>query len=158
MTRDLTNSNIDRQNILNNNFALMEIERVADIKGVLFEGKYRLTKEMIANFFSVDTRTIERYTSDFSDELKSNGYELLKGRRLKEFFEQVKLQNVPDINVGNKTPQLAIFDFRTFLNISMLLIESENARVLRQTILVHVNSIALWMATNGWRFHCLRCF
>lgn len=92
-------------------------------------------KEMIANVFSVDTRTIERYASDFSDELKSKGYELLKGRRLNEFFNQVKLQDVPDINVGNKTRQLAIFDFRTFLNIGMLLVESENARVLRQTIL-----------------------
>ena len=42
----------------------------------------------------------------------------------------VTVQDVPDINVGNisnRTPQLAIFDFRAFLNISMLLTESENA-------------------------------
>ena len=47
-------------------------------------------------------------------------------------------QNVPDINVGNisnRTPQIALFDFKAFLNISMLLVESENAKVLRQIML-----------------------
>jgi hypothetical protein len=34
-----------------------------------------------------------------------------------------------------KTTTLGIFDFRAFLNIAMLLTESERARVLRQTIL-----------------------
>ena len=47
-------------------------------------------------------------------------------------------QDVPDINVGNisnRTPQIALFDFKAFLNISMLLVESENAKVLRQIML-----------------------
>ena len=47
-------------------------------------------------------------------------------------------QDVPDINVGNisnRTPQIAIFDFKAFLNMAMLLAESENAKVLRQIML-----------------------
>lgn len=47
-------------------------------------------------------------------------------------------QDVPDINVGNissRTPQIAIFDFKAFLNMAMLLVESENAKVLRQVML-----------------------
>ena len=47
-------------------------------------------------------------------------------------------QAVPDINVGNisnQTPQIALFDFKAFLNITMLLVESENAKVLRQIML-----------------------
>lgn len=44
-------------------------------------------------------------------------------------------QDVPDINVGNKTTQLALFDFKAFLNLGMLLSESEKARVLRQAML-----------------------
>ena len=47
-------------------------------------------------------------------------------------------QDVPDINVGNisnRTPQIALFDFKAFLNISMLLVESENAKILRQIML-----------------------
>ena len=47
-------------------------------------------------------------------------------------------QDVPDINVGNisnRTPQIALFDFKAFLNILMLWVESENAEVLRQIML-----------------------
>ena len=47
-------------------------------------------------------------------------------------------QDVPDINVGNIsniTPHIAIFDFKAFLNMAMLLAESENAKVLRQIML-----------------------
>ena len=47
-------------------------------------------------------------------------------------------QDVPDINVGNisnRTPQIAIFDFKAFLNMAMQLAECENAKVLRLIIL-----------------------
>jgi hypothetical protein len=45
-------------------------------------------------------------------------------------------RDVPDINVGNisKIPQLAIFDFMAFLNLGMLLVESESAKLIRQKI------------------------
>ena len=41
---------------------------------------------MVASFYEVDERTIERYISSFSEELKLNGYEILRGKRLKEFI------------------------------------------------------------------------
>lgn len=138
MARDLTTSKIDRQNILNNETAVVEIQKNANISGILFEGKYRFSKNMVALFFEVDIRTIERYVSDFADELTSNGYEILRGQRLKDFIDCTKTFDVPDINVGNissKTPQLALFDIRSFLNMAMLLVESENARVLRSVML-----------------------
>lgn len=138
MAKDLTSSRIDRQNILNNDLAIQEVQHSSNIKGILFEGKVCLTKSMVATFFGVESRTIERYVSDNADELMQNGYEILRGQRLKTFIKCVQEQNVPDINVGNisnRTPQLALFDFRAFLNISMLLAESENARILRQLIL-----------------------
>lgn len=37
--------------------------------------------------------------------------------------------------ISNRTPQIAIFDFKAFLNMAMLLAESENAKVLRQIML-----------------------
>ena len=138
MAKDLTSSRIDRQNILNNDLAIQEVQYSSNIKGILFEGKVCLTKSMVATFFGVEPRTIERYVSDNADELMQNGYEILRGQRLKTFIKCVQEQDVPDINVGNisnRTPQLALFDFRAFLNISMLLTESENARILRQLIL-----------------------
>ena len=60
---------------------------------------------------------------------------LIKGQKLKSFRDAIDEQFVPDIDVGHKVRNLGIFDFRSLLNISMLLTESETARVLRQTIL-----------------------
>lgn len=138
MAKDLTSSKLDRQNILNNEFAIKEIQTQTGLKGIIFEEKICFTKAMVATYFNVDIRTIERYVSENQDEVLANGYEILKGKRLKEFFDCIFEQDVPDINVGNissKTPQIAIFDFRTFLNIAMLLVESESAKELRRIIL-----------------------
>lgn len=135
MSKDLTNSPIDRQNILNNGFALEEIKKATNIKGIEFEGSMRLTKEQIALFFDIDIRTLERYIEKFGDELSVNGYEVLKGQKLNKFREEISKQFVTGIDVGHKVRNLAIFDFRSFLNLAMLLSESDNARILRQTIL-----------------------
>lgn len=138
MQKDLTNSKIDRQNILNNNIALDEIKDKSTINGVYFENKFCLTKNMVADFFEVDNRTIDRYITDYNEELSYNGYEILKGKRLKLFLEKIKSMDPHDINVvsiSNKTSQLVVFDFKAFLNLAMLLVESEKAKILRQLIL-----------------------
>lgn len=138
MARDLTTSQVDRQNILNNENAVTEIQNQTGLQGIMFEGRLRFTKAMVASFFEVDVRTIERYVSENLEEISATGYEIIKGKRLKDFLNCVLAQDVPDINVGNisnRTPQIALFDFKAFLNISMLLVESENAKVLRQIML-----------------------
>lgn len=138
MAKDLTTSQLDRQNILNNDFAINEIQKQTGFKGIIFEEKVCFTKAMLAKHFDVDIRTIERYVSENQEEISYNGYEILKGKRLKNFIDCVINQDVPDINVGNissKTPQIAIFNFRTFLNMAMLLVESENAKTLRKIML-----------------------
>lgn len=129
--KDLTTSNIERQNVLNNRFALEKVQEKLDISGMLFEGEYFFTKKMVAEFYGVDERTIERYLEDNGEELSANGYFLCRGKRLKE----LKLQFAPVINVGSKTTQLGLFNFRSFLDIGMLLTESERARQLRSAIL-----------------------
>ena len=131
MAKDLTTSAIERQNVLNNNLAIPRIQNALDIEAYHFEGKYYLTKQMVADFYEVDSRTIDNYLSSHEDELKHNGYFLCKGKRLKE----LKLQFAPVINVGSKTTQLGLFNFRSFLNIGMLLTESEKAKALRSAIL-----------------------
>lgn len=137
MAKDLTNSKIDRQNILNNNFAINEIEKACDLKGILFEDKIAFTKEQIASFYEIDIRTVERYLEENKEEFNENGYEVLKGTRLKRFIEIFNNQGT-DINVGTipkATTVLGVFDFRTFLNMGMLLVESEKAKIIRQNIL-----------------------
>lgn len=134
MPNDLTTSRLDRQNILNNEIAVEEIQEKSGVEGIFWNEKLYLTREMTASFFEVDIRTISRYIDQYNDELVENGYEVLKGKRLKEFKEAAQTFG-KDINVPTKTTILGIFDFRSFLNLSMLLSESEKARALRQMML-----------------------
>ncbi len=132
--KDLTNSRLDRQNILNNEIAVEEIQFKSGIEGITWNGKIYVTRDMTANFFEVDVRTISRYLEQNSEELTKNGYEVLRGKRLKSFIEASK-SSAKDINVPTKTTVLGVFDFRSFLNMAMLLSESEKARALRQMML-----------------------
>ena len=56
---------------------------------------------------------------------------LCKGNSLKEF----KLHFAGDIDVAHKTVSLGLFDFRSFLNVGMLLTTSEKAKYVRTRIL-----------------------
>lgn len=51
---------------------------------MLFEGEYRFTTQMIADFYRVDERTIKIYLENNETELKHNGYILSKGKQLKD--------------------------------------------------------------------------
>lgn len=136
-TKDLTTSAVDRQNILNNPYALAEIERAAGVQGIPFEGKTVVLKEQVAAFFEVTLRTVENYLEHNAVELARNGYEVLKGERLRALKVAIKDLDVPETDFGNisRTPQLGVFDFRAFLNLAMLVSESERAKLLRQVIL-----------------------
>lgn len=146
--KNLTNSTIDRQNILNNRFALEKIQDYIGISGMLFEGEYRFTTQMITDFYAVDERTIKRYLENYEVELKHNGYILSRGKQLKE----LKLQFGHVINVPSKTTQLGLFNFRAFLNLGMLLVESENAKLLRSKILDIVIDTINERAGGGTKF------
>lgn len=123
---DLTVSNIERQNVLNNNYALQTIQENLDVKGLRFHDQLLFTVKMVADFYGVDERTIKRYVQEHGDELRADGYFLSEGNSLKE----LKLHFVGDINVPKFTRRLGVFTFRAFLNIGMLLTESEKAKQL----------------------------
>lgn len=84
---------------------------------------------MTANFFEVDIRTISRYLEQNGEELLENGYEVLCGKKLKSFLDAVT-KSGKDINVPTKTTVLGVLDFRAFLNLAMILVESEKARAM----------------------------
>jgi hypothetical protein len=129
--KDLTGSTIDRQNILNNIEAVKNLQIFLGVNGLFFYDEYRFTKEQVCLFYNVDVSTLDTYLSRNENELRSNGYELLKGKRLNEFkqaFSEI-------INIQSKTAQLGVFNFRAFLNLGMLLIESEIAKAVRSKIL-----------------------
>ena len=134
MKKDLTNSRLDRQNILNNEMAIEEIQNKSGVEGIVWNNKLFVTREMTAKFFDVDVRTISRYLEQNGEELSGNGYEVLRGKNLKSFLDAAR-NSGKDINVPTKTTVLGVFDFRAFLNMAMLLSESEKARALRQLML-----------------------
>lgn len=135
MEKDLTTSQIDRQNILNNEYAIEEIQKATNVKCIVWNGEYYLTKELVADFFGVDVRTIERYIARDNEELQANGYMVLRGKMLQEFLDVYERDFVTDINVGHKIRALSVFNFRAFLNIAMLLVESETAAEVRHIML-----------------------
>lgn len=86
MAKDLTVSRIDRQNILNNDLAIQEIQSKSGIEGILWDDKLYVTREDVANYFDVDIRTISRYIEQNNEELTQNGYEVLKRKKAQEFL------------------------------------------------------------------------
>ena len=133
--KDLTTSEIDRQNILNNPYALAQIEQAAGIQGIPFEGRTVLLKEQVANFFEVTPRTVDNYLERSSPELTRNGYEVIRGNRLKAMKLSIRQHFGHETDFATKTTVLGIFDFRAFLNLAMLMTESHRAGLVRQMIL-----------------------
>ena len=148
MANDLTTSKISRQNILNNPVALPRIREALDIKPLEFKGVLYITKQMAADFYEVDLRTIENCLSANEDELRKNGYSIWKGNPLKEF----KLHFAPEIDFGSKITQLGLFDFRSFLNIGMLLTTSEKAKQVRSLMLDIVISVINEKTGGGTKY------
>ena len=101
MGKDLTHSAVDRQNILNNPYAVAEIEKAAGIQGIPFEGKTAVLKEQVAAFFEVTLRTVENYLEENAEELSRNGYGVLKGNRLKTLKLVIQCLDVPETDFGN---------------------------------------------------------
>lgn len=130
--KDLTNSPQDRQNILNNRYALEQAQAYLNLGGLIFENELVFTKHQVAELFDISDATIERYLSNHAEELKSNGYRVFRGKKLKEFKD---LYFGTLIHEGTKTTMLGIFNFRAFINLSMLLTESEKAKILRSRLL-----------------------
>jgi len=124
----------DRQSILNNQWALKVIEQHLDLKAPVIEDEIRLSTQQVALFYDVDERTIRRYVEKHGEELSRNWYELFVWERLKK-AKEVYVQDMNVLNINKKSPQVWFFTFRSFLNIWMLLKESEVAKQLRQTIL-----------------------
>lgn len=132
MTKDLTTSDVSRQNILNNNFALEKVELYLALGGTTWKNERVFTKAQISNLLQIDERTIDRYIENYKDEISKNGYTILKGFELREFKEYVGDIHVADIS---RAPSLGIFTFRAVLNIAMLITESQRAKEIRSKIL-----------------------
>ncbi|MEZ5454074.1 MAG: DNA-binding protein [Thiothrix sp.] len=135
MSKDLTTSLVARKNVLNNPYALQQLEANLELGGLSFEGETVFTRAQAAEILDIDIRTVRRYLSSHADELQQSGYRNLKGKSLKN----IKLMYVEDIDVLDiidpKSPSLGIFTFRALLNLAMLVTESDRAKAIRSRML-----------------------
>lgn len=122
---------IDRQNILNNKEAVENIRIYLGVNGMYFDNELRFTRQQVIDFYGIDSSTLDKYLSRNVKELKQNGYVILKGKSLQEFKKQFK----STLQEGLKAPSLGVFNFRSFLNLGMILVESEKAKAIRSAIL-----------------------
>ncbi|MCW8934992.1 MAG: DNA-binding protein [Gammaproteobacteria bacterium] len=149
MANDLTSSSIDRQNVLNNRYALEKIEEHLAFEGLEFDGDTLFTKQQLIDLFDISDSTIEKTLASYGDELKANGYQLLKGKKLKDFKELVA---GTVIDYGTKTTILGVFNFRAMLNVAMLLTESEKAKAIRSRVLDIVIDVVAERAGGHTKF------
>jgi hypothetical protein len=152
MNKDLTASPVARQNVLNNPYALAQLETHLALGGLVYHGETLFTKAQAADLLAIDERTVDRYLSSHADELKTNGYQILKGKSLKN----IKLAYVDDINVVDiidpKVPSLGMFTFRSVLNLAMLVTESERAKAIRSRMLDIVIDVVAEKAGGHTKF------
>lgn len=143
-------NNIERQNILNNPYVVEPLQKGIWFNYPVIEGEMRITVQQVADFFEVSKRTIERRIQEEEEELKKNWYEMFTWKRLKEAKEVLLTDN----NVGQfwaNTKAVGLFNFRSFLNIWMLLSQSDKAKELRWIILdvvVDVMNKKTWWNTK----------
>lgn len=143
MSKDLTTSNLHRQNVLNNPLALKQMETELQLGGTLLDGTPIFTKSQVAQILGVDERTIDRAISEQNEELTRNGYRVLKSSELKEFKDLVGVDDINVVDIGHKTPRLGVFSFRAFLNLTMLITNSEKAKQIRSRILDVVTQVII---------------
>lgn len=140
MDKDLTNSLLDRQNVLNNGYAIEKAKEYLNLGGVFFNNDIYFTKQQVMTIYEIADTTIERYINQHREELEKNGYILLRGKNLKDFKD---LMSGTLINEGTKTTVLGLFSFKAVLNLAMLLTESDKAKEMRSKILdIVINVLA----------------
>ncbi|MBC7509618.1 MAG: hypothetical protein H7320_12855 [Ferruginibacter sp.] len=81
--KNLTVSQTERGNILNNNFTIKEVYDCLDFTSVMFEGRFRLNRNMITNYFGVKEKTIDRFLNQYTTESGQNEYGIITGNRLR---------------------------------------------------------------------------
>lgn len=131
---ELTTSLVARNNILNNPYAVSELENHLQLGGLSFEGETVFTKAQVAQILEVTERTIDNYIALNGDELGKNGYRVIRGQALKD-LRLAYVDETHFVDISSKAPSLGVFSFRAVLNLAMLVAESEKAKMIRSKML-----------------------
>lgn len=96
MSKDLINSQTDRQSILHRPDALAARENGSGVVGTPIESRSFLPKKQVAAFLVIKPRTVDQKLENFADEPRLNGYALVRGKLL----QQLKLSR--QVNFGHE--------------------------------------------------------
>ena len=170
MAQNLTNSPRDRQKILNNPVLLHKIEQHLNldeflIDRLIYEDNLVFTKWQLECLFDVSTYSIKRCIEAHQQELQASGYLILKRDKLEEFFvscnSSIKNTAIKYNLDVLKIRGLELFSFRAFLNMAMLLSESDEASFIRSRMLDILIDITLERENGRVRYlnrHIQRLF
>jgi hypothetical protein len=125
----LTESKVMREEYINRDNVLDRVKAL-----ILLPDNMNVTVEMVANYYEVDKKTLEKVVERHNDEFVSDGLKTLKGSELKDF--KGYLQNVGNLSDDIKfAPSLTLIPRRAILRIGMLLRDSEIAKQVRTYLL-----------------------
>lgn len=94
------------------------------------------TTDIVADFYEVELKTIEKVVERNRAELRENGYRVLRGAEYRSFAADVLSVASP------KARSVALFTRRAILNVGQLLTESDVARQVRTYLLNIEESVA----------------
>ncbi|WP_255295731.1 hypothetical protein [Bacillus pseudomycoides] len=103
---------------------------------VLLPGTEMITANQVASFYNVSKSNIDWVVNENKEELVLDGYQVLRGSKLKELKgDIVKLCSLEDYGISKFSPYIALFPKRAILRVGMLLRDSEVAKEVRTQLL-----------------------
>ncbi|GAA4858114.1 hypothetical protein [Kitasatospora terrestris] len=100
---------------------------------VLLPDGVHITTRMVADYFEVDEKVVQKVTERHRSELAANGMAVLRGAELQEF--KTDMLSVFPAGYPQARSGLALFTRRAVLNVALLLRGSAVARQVRQHVL-----------------------
>ena len=112
-------SKVSRNNILNNQLAISELQDSIDTPGIVVDGEYYITTRQVEDYLEVTTRTIDQVINNHRQEIEENGYKILSSDEL----SRLKSAEGTEKKFGtlDYVSRLAIFNFKAFLNVGTAL-------------------------------------
>ena len=134
--KEARNNLIEREDVFDD-------ARVKALSSFLLPKDFGATTQMVADYFEVDTKTIEKVAERNEDELSQNGLKIETKENLLTYNMSVKtkrggfdvLDENDNILFSGSNKGVRIFTRRTILNVAMLLRDSEVAKQIRTVLL-----------------------
>ena len=154
MAQNLTNSPRDRQKILNNPVLLHKIEQHLNLdkhfRKIPLNNCHVVPKQFTQRLFDVSTSILNKCIATHEQELEASGYISIKDKQLEEFLSLCDvdlIREITDYKISDyrdvRLDVLEFFPFKAWLNMAMLLSESEPAKFIRsRTLDIVIDTVA----------------